>query len=758
MELIIPDDLVAHVAHRNSIVFVGAGLSAALGLPTWPQLVPAMIEWCEKHAIDLPNKADIEQLYKVKSDPVMAANALRRDMGEDNYRQFFADVFLCPDLKPTEVHQALALLPFRGTATSNYDPALENAYRDAHPAEQFSVFTYKDHQELGTALNTKRYFVFKPHGTAERPETIVLDTSDYGRLIHNSPGYRTFLHAMFLNNTVLFIGFSMTDPDLLNLLQELKVIFEGNVPTHYALMDVTGTTQTEQELLEENYGVKVMPYIPSTPDHPEVKEFLDRLQKKVTQTAVWYQVEELQKAAEIDDPHYRVVATSDGELIVKERYDGAAEERPLTLSFTLTKEGQEAVQRTQATGEPLDIKREHIIRVEMPDVLGRFFKLTESLSITSGVARSFNKLTVNAVIDCTDGEKVSLSGIVLENLQGGDEQMIVSNEAQDVPWKFRQLLNFAKKEGTFDFTVDDVGAPIKQALEGLRFQRALAKGGHFHFENIQTGVEFSPAEIPPNLMPEPDPLLMKVLEALDFIQKKTHVLFLSPVNLLEAEVDNIFAVEQILRTGRINHDFALLNFTSYEGSADELESFSTSFTNYLDDQPMQIFGKRVFVGPAITFADKLTISPEDVGALREAIDNNTLNQNKPVLVRMVPASGGTLELKFPLWLPHQEAEEVGSLPVVRKLVFNQLVNTLFHASLSETGGLEINTFLNLLDEAKAVGNEAVFLSLGSATSDELVTAFKNLLPHVSDDARSIYVDGLVDNGWLPSRESVGFGG
>ena len=40
-----------------------------------------MINWCEKHAVDLPNKADIEHLYKVKSDPVTAANALRRYMG-----------------------------------------------------------------------------------------------------------------------------------------------------------------------------------------------------------------------------------------------------------------------------------------------------------------------------------------------------------------------------------------------------------------------------------------------------------------------------------------------------------------------------------------------------------------------------------------------------------------------------------------------------------------------------------------------------
>ena len=308
----------------------------------WPQLIRQMFDWCESHGVDLPNKADIEHLLNVKSDLLNAANALRRNMSEESERQFFAEVFLRPDLKLTDIHRALARLPFVGIATTNYDPLLEKAYSETHPAESLNVFTYKDHQELGTALNTKRYFVLKAHGTAERPDTIVLDTRDYARLIYASEGYRTFLRAMFLHRTVLFLGFSMTDPDLLSLLAELKVIFNGSVPTHYALMDVSGTTQTEQDLLQENYGVQIIPYIPSSSDHPEVEEFVARLSEKVTQTAVWYQTDELRKAAEVDDPHYRVVVTSDRELILKERYSGAAQERPLNFKITVTKKGHEA--------------------------------------------------------------------------------------------------------------------------------------------------------------------------------------------------------------------------------------------------------------------------------------------------------------------------------------------------------------------------------------------------------------------------------
>jgi hypothetical protein len=228
------------------------------------------------------------------------------------------------------------------------------------------------------------------------------------------------------------------------------------------------------------------------------------------------------------------------------------------------------------------------------------------------------------------------------------------------------------------------------------------------------------------------------------------------MNVSEAEVERIFAAEQILRIGRIKQDFVLLSFTSYSGSSDQLEHFSTSFMSYVDDQTMLILGKLIFLGPALTFADKLTIEPEDVGPFREAVDKHALNENNPVVARMVPASGTTLEIKFPGWLPRDEADEIGKLPLVRTAVFNRLVKALFDAAQSETGVPEIETFLNLLDEAKAVDSKAVFLPLSSATQDELVTAFKNLLPNVKDDDRSRYVDALVHSGWVPSRDAVGF--
>lgn len=64
MELIIPDELVAEVAWQNSIAFIGAALSAALELQTWPQLVPIVIKWCEKHGVGLPTKLTLNSFSR----------------------------------------------------------------------------------------------------------------------------------------------------------------------------------------------------------------------------------------------------------------------------------------------------------------------------------------------------------------------------------------------------------------------------------------------------------------------------------------------------------------------------------------------------------------------------------------------------------------------------------------------------------------------------------------------------------------------
>lgn len=759
MNPVIPDELIAQVARQNCVAFVGAGLSAEVGLPGWPRLLRQMIDWCESHGISLPNKADIEHLIDVKKDLLAAADALRTKMGDDKYRQFMEEVFLRPDLKPTEVHKILAKIPFVGAGTTNYDPLVELGYREIHPGDPFDVFTQVDHEQLGTALHAKRFFVLKAHGTIERFNTLVLGWKDYNRLIHASEGYRTFLRALFINRTVLFLGFSMTDPELLLLLGGLKEVFKGHTPTHYALMDVSDTTPTEQEQFEENYGVKVIPYIPSAADHPEVEAFLIELSEKVTQNAVWYQAEELRKVAETDDPHYRAVVTSEREIIIKEKYPGASKAQPLRLSVTVNRAGHEAIQRTLATGEPLNIRGEDIIDVKVPDIMSRFFKVTAHLGITSGVARGEKTLTVKAIIECADGETASLDNIVLENVQGGDKQMILSNEKQDVPWKFQQIVKFDEDESNIKFTLNDVGQPVKRALECLRFRRALSKGGLFRFESVETGAQLSHAEFAAGVMPAPDELLIRVLEALEFVQKKTGVLFTSPQNVSRAEVENIFAVEQIIQTGRIGLNPPSVTYTNSEEAKNDVERFSSGATlslmQYSDEWVFIVLGKYVFLGPVLVACEKMIITPEGLEVLRKAIENG-LSEDKPIEVQLTPVHGEVLEAKVLYWLPAEEAEEICNLPYVKTTALNNFVKLLANAAKLDAGTLNIEEFMNLLEKAKGETSDqrVPLIRLSSATVEELSKAFEPVAAELKPEEKMEFAVSLLKGGWLPSGEAA----
>lgn len=763
MKPVIPDDLIAQVARQNCVAFVGAGLSAAVGLPGWPRLIRQMIDWCESHGISLPNKADIERLLEVKNNLLDAADALRSNMGDGKYRQFLEEVFLRPDLKPTEVHKILVKIPFAGVGTTNYDPLIEEAYREVHPDAPFSVFTQVDYEQLGTALHAKRFFVLKAHGTIERPETIVLGRKDYNRLIHGSEDYRTFLRALFLQKTVLFLGFSMTDPELLLLLGELNEIFQGNTPTHYALMDVSDTTQTEQDQFKDYYGVRIIPYTPSAADHPEVKAFLLELSERVTQQAIWYQMEEARKAVDDTDPHYQAVFTTDGSFIIKERHPGASEEQPLTLSITVNRAGHEAIKRTQATGEPLNLREEDIIDVKVPDIISRHIRITGHLGITSGVARGEKTLTVKAVVECADGETASLDNVILENIQGGSEQMILSNENQDVPWKFRQIVKFDEDYSHLTYTLEPTGASIKRALEGFRFSRALSKGGRFHYENVETGVQFAPAEFPPGVIPSPDPLLIRALEALEFIQKKTGVLFTMPQNFTRAEAENILNVEQILRTGKVELQPPSFTYTDPEEAKNDLERFShgatLSLTQYSEDWVFIILGKGVFLGPVLVSCGKMVPHPEDMETLRKAVEDD-ISEAHPIVARLVPVPGLTLEAKLLRWLPAEEAEEFRKHPYVRTASLNHFIKMLFDAAKYEAGSFDVGSFIGLLEEAdKQKSDKGITLSpLEFATPDGVLAAFEPLLAELKPEDKVKIAVELFKKDFLPSGEAARLSG
>lgn len=368
------------------------------------------------------------------------------------------------------------------------------------------------------------------------------------------------------------------------------------------------------------------------------------------------------------------------------------------------------------------------------------------------------KRTVKVTIKCADGETATLDNVILEEIQGGNKQSILSNEKQEVPWKFRIVILVDEKRQSLQDTFDDVGLPVKRALDGLRFSRALSKGGVLRFENLETGQQFAHADIPSGSMPAPEPLLIGILEALEVIQKKTLVHFTSPEGVPEEMVKNIFAVQQIVETGSIEFQPPYRQAATLEQAKDTLERFSkggatAAFTQYATEWEFNILSQPVPLGPVFVSCKKWNITSKDLEILRKAVRASPLDAM--LEIRMTPLDGVKIEAKVPNWMLPEERHEIYNHPYARKTVLNQLIPILFEPAQTSEGGLDVEAFMALLNEAKGETSEqGVPLNpLDNITPEELTTVLEPVIAGITPDEKLKLAVSLCKEGWLPSDDA-----
>jgi hypothetical protein len=277
----VPTDLIKQIKDGNCVVFVGAGLSQGAGLPNWTGLLHRMIDWAAEHGVDMSDRAELES-YIGEGKLLMVAEEMRERLVDDDFRRFMVETFRGPGLEPTDAHELIPGIKFCAALTSNYDILLETAYT-LEWKKTPPIFIHSDYAELSGSLRSDEFYIIKVHGTIDRMDTIILGLSDYREIMFASEAYRRHLEILFSTKTVLFLGFSLTDREIILLLDELRNAFKGYTGKHYALISTEGVGNIERRRFERDYNIHIIPYTPSAEDHPEVKAFLSKLAEKCKQ-------------------------------------------------------------------------------------------------------------------------------------------------------------------------------------------------------------------------------------------------------------------------------------------------------------------------------------------------------------------------------------------------------------------------------------------------------------------------------------------
>lgn len=278
----IPEKLVSAIRQGSASAFVGAGMSMPVTrkdgrpLPSWKGLLQELKQFAESEASEpLPYSTEIDQAI-AKDDLMVVAQQLEESLTTHQKAKFFSAVFEDGNLQPTEDHHLLVGIPFRGFLTTNYDALIELAIAKQGNSQP-SVFIPGDLDHIPNPLRHDETWIFKLHGDANRPESIVLDSHDYQTTIFRRPGYRAFLETLLTVHTILFMGFSMADPDIENLIENLASIYSRHNDVHYALVPRGFYNSLEKHRLEQDKRIELIEFDNPDGKYGEVTTFLRRL-------------------------------------------------------------------------------------------------------------------------------------------------------------------------------------------------------------------------------------------------------------------------------------------------------------------------------------------------------------------------------------------------------------------------------------------------------------------------------------------------
>jgi hypothetical protein len=114
--------------------------------------------------------------------------------------------------------------------------------------------------------------ILKLHGDLERPESIILGQRQYQYFLQNKE-YSDVVDEIFSENSILMIGYGMSDPDILLTLDRLARKSPSQ-PTHFLLCPRDSKTPIEKKRLLLDRNVQVIEYVDHFGFHNHIDTFL----------------------------------------------------------------------------------------------------------------------------------------------------------------------------------------------------------------------------------------------------------------------------------------------------------------------------------------------------------------------------------------------------------------------------------------------------------------------------------------------------
>ena len=194
------DELSALCINKKIVPYVGSGMSAFAGFPTWWNFLNPLYKECFKE--DIPKNMDF----------IVAADEIEKEIGkEEFYNKVYTAMGGCTTdsewkniLKKSE-NQAVSIIPelFFGTiVTTNFDQILEHLHKDI---PDFDIAFPNHLGKIEQIIQKRKRLLYKIHGCVSDAENIVFTKTKYNEVYYPDSDLVKSLSALFQGYNFLFL-------------------------------------------------------------------------------------------------------------------------------------------------------------------------------------------------------------------------------------------------------------------------------------------------------------------------------------------------------------------------------------------------------------------------------------------------------------------------------------------------------------------------------------------------------------------------
>jgi hypothetical protein len=227
------------IRKEEAIFWVGAGFSKYAGFPLGGELASIIYD-----SLSIEEKRSISKSIPLPELCEAYVCARSRNQLIQLLRKIF-------ERTPASLvhHKRLAQIPLVKTiVTTNYD----NLFEIAFGGEMQKVLNNID----TSYIDDNKLTFFKAHGDLNDPNSVVITTSDYNTAIDQETqksSYWSCIKSRIVNKAIIMLGYSLTDPNINLLFDQINRELQGNRKEIYLL--APGFDKNQRKRLEA-FGVK----------------------------------------------------------------------------------------------------------------------------------------------------------------------------------------------------------------------------------------------------------------------------------------------------------------------------------------------------------------------------------------------------------------------------------------------------------------------------------------------------------------------